>query len=50
MSNCYELGSVVFMLQGKSRLSGENNKDFSYRVIKEGIMSLDYAQVKKLVN
>ena len=41
MPNCYELGSVVFMLQGKSRLPGENNKEFSYRVIKEGIMSLE---------
>ena len=29
------------MFKGKTRLSGENNKDFSYRVIKEGIMSLE---------
>ena len=41
MSNCYELGSVVFMFKEKTRLPGENNKEFSYRVIKEGIMSLE---------
>ena len=29
------------MFKGKTRLSGENNKEFSYRVIKEGIMSLE---------
>ena len=29
------------MFKGKTRLPGENNKDFSYRVIKEGIMSLE---------
>ena len=29
------------MFKEKTRLSGENNKDFSYRVIKEGIMSLE---------
>ena len=29
------------MFKGKIRLSGESNKDFSYRVIKEGIMSLE---------
>ena len=29
------------MLKEKTRLPGENNKDFSYRVIREGIMSLE---------
>ena len=29
------------MFEGKTRLPGENNKEFSYRVIKEGIMSLE---------
>ncbi len=29
------------MFKGKKRLPGENNKDFSYRVIREGIMSLE---------
>lgn len=29
------------MFKGKTRLLGENNKEFSYRVIKEGIMSLE---------
>ena len=29
------------MFKGKTRLSGENNKEFSYRVIKESIMSLE---------
>ena len=29
------------MFKGKTRLPGENNKEYSYRVIKEGIMSLE---------
>lgn len=29
------------MFKGKPRLPGENNKEYSYRVIKEGIMSLE---------
>ena len=28
------------MFKGSVRLAGENNKEYSYRVIKEGIMSL----------
>jgi DNA-binding GntR family transcriptional regulator len=35
------MGSVTTMLTVSAKLSGENNKDYSYRVIKEGIMSLE---------
>jgi DNA-binding GntR family transcriptional regulator len=35
------IGSVTAMLTVTTRLPGENNKDYSYRVVKEGIMSLE---------
>jgi DNA-binding GntR family transcriptional regulator len=36
------------MLTVSARLPGENNKDFSYRVIKEGIMSLELQPGKSI--
>lgn len=35
------IGGVSMILTITERLSGENNKDYAYRVIKEGIMSLE---------
>jgi DNA-binding GntR family transcriptional regulator len=39
--NGFVMGSVTMMVTVSERLPGENNKDYSYRVIKEGIMSLE---------
>jgi DNA-binding GntR family transcriptional regulator len=35
------IGGISMLLTVTNRLSGENNKDYAYRVIKEGIMSLE---------
>jgi DNA-binding GntR family transcriptional regulator len=37
----YIIGGVSMLLTVTKRLLGENNKDYAYRVIKEGIMSLE---------
>ena len=39
----------MWMFTVSERFRGENNKDYSYRVIKEAIMSLELSQVKQLV-